>query len=193
MKLKGINLIIQILLPLSLGLFIFAGINNHATSLSGHHMTVYDPLLYACVLAIYTLMWDIAKVAVDRDKVLNKIFGVRLRLKHALRFAAGFFGGVIIFGVNNHSELAFGVEIYHLHLVFTALAILMGYAIVMLYPDDKKERIISYFLLLFGIVGFGAGFLFDLYSVTWAEFLVALPITYTMYKILNKGKKQLNT
>lgn len=192
MKLKGINLIIRILLPLSLGLFIFAGINNHATSLSGHHMTVYDPLLYACVLAIYTLMWDIAKVAVDRDKVLNKILGIRLRLKHALRMSAAFFGGVIIFGVNNHSELAFGVEIYHLHLVFTALAILMGYAIVILYPEEKKERIISYFLLLFGVVGFGAGFLFDLYSVTWAEFLVALPITYTMYKILGKGTKKID-
>jgi len=151
-------------------------------------MTMWDPILYACVLAIYTLMWDISKVAVDRDKVLSQFLGIKYRLKHGLRWAAAFFGGVIIFGVNNHSELFFGVEIYHLHLLFTALAILAGYKIIMLYPEERKDKIISWFLLAFGMIGFGAGYFFNLYSVTWAEFLVSLPITYTMYKILGKKK-----
>jgi hypothetical protein len=187
-KLKGTDLIVRVLPPIALGLLLFASINNFATSLSGHHMTVWDPILYACVLAIYTLMWDISKVAVDRDKILSQFLGIKYRLKHALRWAAAFFGGVIIFGVNNHSDLFFGVEIYHLHLIFTALVILAGYKIVMLYPEKKKDKIISWFLLAFGMIGFGAGYFFNLYSVTWAEFLVALPITYTMYKILGKKK-----
>ena len=181
---KGLDLTIRILIPTTLVLFLIAGILNYADSLSGYHMTAYDPILYGCLMAIVVTLLSAATQALERDKELTKIFGISYKLKHALRWSAWFFIGVVVFGVNNHSVIAFGIEVYHLHLFFTAMAIITAYTIVLFYPDEKKERHISYIQTSFGAIGFALGFFFGVYSVTFAELFAAAPITYTIYKIM---------
>ena len=180
---KGLNLTISILIPTTLVLFIVAGVLNAADSLSGLHLTQYDIILLSCIFGISKTLFDTANVALDRDKELTKVFVISYKLKHALRWSGWLFAGVLIFGVNSDVNF-FGVSVYALHLIFTALAIINSYIIVLLYPDEKKERHISYVQTAFGAIGFGLGFFLNLYSVTWAEFLAAVPIAYTIYKII---------
>jgi hypothetical protein len=176
---KGLDLIIRILIPIALALFIVAGLYNYANSLSEHHMTLMDPILYACILAIYTIILILSFVTEQGDRVLNKLFGIPYRLKHGLRWCAAFFGGVIIFGVNSEMEV-----IRILHLVFTALAIITGYTI--LWWSGVLSKTWSIVLTIAGAICFSLGFIWDIYSVTWAEFLVALPITYGVIRILKE-------
>ena len=182
---KGLDLSIRILIPTVLVIFVVAGILDVADSLSGLHKTSYDVLLYACLLFIFKTLFDTAQVAQERDKVLTKVFGIEYRLKHALKLSGWFFGGVIIFGVNSE-VLIFGISVYALHLIFTALSIITGYSIILFNAKTKRQRIFSYIKTGFGVITFALGFFFNVYSVTWAEFLVAIPIvieTYSLIKI----------
>ena len=174
---KGLDLIIRILIPLALALFVIAGVLNKADSLSGLHLTVYDYLLYTCLQAIVLALWSAASSVKDKRKELTKIFGMSYKLEHALRLTAFLFSGVIILGVNNEPT-------YILHLIFTALAILSGYVIVLLYPDTKLGRTWSYIGVGFGAITFGLGFFANYYSVTWAEFFLAIPIAIILYFII---------
>ncbi len=176
---KGLDLIIRILIPTTLVLFLIAGITNKADSLSQLHLTVYDFILYACLQSIVITLWSASIVAVDKRKELTKIFGISYKLGQALRYTAVFFSFVIILGVNN-------TDLYALHLIFTALAILSSYLIILLYPDTKRGRIWSYIALGFGAITFGLGFFGNYYSVTWAEFLVSLPIAVLLYFIIKR-------
>lgn len=180
---KGTSLIIRILIPLALGLFAWAGIMDYSNSLSGHHLSGWDPILYACLLSIYTAMFTVSMKPEAKGLVLGSWRNIKYRAEHALRWSAAFFGGVIIFGVNSEIK---AVEI--LHLAFTALAIIVGYTLVLLIPGSRPYRIFWRWVLLgFGFVAFFAGFWFDLYSVTWAELLVALPIAFAVYKLIQKN------
>ena len=174
---KGIDLIIRILIPTALALFVIAGVLNKADSLSGLHLTLYDFLLLACLQSIVLALWSAASNVKDKRKELTKLFGMSYKLEHALRLTAFLFSGVIILGVNNEPT-------YILHLIFTALAIISGYVIVLLYPDTKLGRVWSYIGVGFGAVTFGLGFFGNYYSVTWAEFFVAIPIAIILYFII---------
>jgi hypothetical protein len=136
-------------------------------------------------------MWGVSVKPVAVQTILGQItwrtLRIQYRAEHALRWCAAFFGGVIIFGVNNTETVFFGITVEHLHLVFTALAIMVGYTIVLFIPSDKRYKSLwRWVLLAYGVVSFFAGFLFDLYSITWAELLVALPITFAIYKFIQK-------
>jgi len=184
---KGISLIIRILLPLSLALFVWAGFMNYSNSLSGHHLTKWDPLLYACLLCIYTIFWTVSNLDKSKETVLGRIGRKEYRAEHALRLAAFFFGGVIIFGVNSEEPLFWVVTVKHLHLIFTATAIVFGYTFILWLPSTWQYRKFWRWVLLgFGGITFFLGFAFDLYSVTWSEFFVALPITFAIYKFIEK-------
>jgi hypothetical protein len=95
------------------------------------------------------------------------------------------FCGVLIFGVNNEASI-FGVSIYILHLVFTGIAIIFGNFLILFYAKTPRNRTLSYYKVGFSLIGFALGFIFGLYSTTWAEVFAALPIAHTAYLINKK-------
>lgn len=180
---KGLKLNINICLVIALILGIVMAILNLYGSWSQHHLTAYDPFLYATLVCISFSFLMASAIHDDKYKVLTKVFGISYRLEHCFRLTAYFFAGVIVFGVNSPVEF-----IETLHFVFTGLGIVSGYIGFIFYSKTKKERIWSYIGTLIGIGGFVAGFLFKLYSTSWAEVIAAIPLAIWMYKSLNKKR-----
>lgn len=183
---KGLDLIIKILLYIALILGVLMAVLNYKNSWSQLHFTAYDPLLNATLLSIVLTFYSASTKVKDRYKEITAIYFLKhrisYRLEHALRVTAFLFAGVLVFGVNNPSDLL-GVTVHDLHFVFTGLAIVSGYLTLILHAETKKDRICSGILTAFGLTGFALGFLFNLYSVSWAEVLAALPMAVFIYKI----------
>jgi len=177
---KGLKLNINICLATAILLGVIMALLNIHGSWSQHHLTAYDPFLYAtlCCIAFSFLMASFAHA--EKFKILTKVFGITYRLEHCFRLTAYFFAGVIVFGVNSALLI-----IENLHFIFTGLGILSGYIGLLLYSKTKKERLWSYIAVVIGIGGFIVGFVLKLYSTSWAEVIAAIPLAFWMYKSLN--------
>ena len=178
---KGLKLNINICIGLALVLGVIMAILNLYGSWSQHHLTVFDPFLYAtlCSISFSFVMASFAHK--HKYRVLTKFFNIEYRLEHCFRLTAYLFAGVIVFGVN--SPIKF-IEL--LHFIFTGLGIVSGYIGLLFYYKNKKGRLFSYFLTLIGVGGFVLGFIFKLYSTSWAEVIAAAPLAVWMYKSINK-------
>ena len=189
---KGLDLIIKIGVYTVLVLGVVMAILNYADSWSGHHYTPYDPLLYTVLLSIVITFFSSSTNAKNRFKELTAFYlfkrRISYRLEHALRLTAFLFCGVIVFGVNNTLPIL-GIKIQMLHLIFTGSAILSGYVTMLLYPETKKGRMLSYTGVSIGLVGFMLGFAFNVYSVSWAEVIASLPMAILIYFINNETNK----
>ena len=183
---KSSKLITFILLPLVIILCIIMAIWSPEESASSNHMTNYDSLLFAFLLTIILSLNNLYHTAKEKDLVLTKLVGIPFKLKHGLIYTMWAFCGVLIFGVN--SEVIFwGISFYVLHLIFTGVGILLGNFLILFYAKTEKDRKLSYYQVGISLIGFSLGFIFHLYSTTWAEVIAAIPIAYTAYKI-NKNK-----
>jgi 1,4-dihydroxy-2-naphthoate octaprenyltransferase len=81
------------------------------------------------------------------------------------------FFGIIVCPVT-HPNL--WVEI--LHLIFTGAAIVSAYTEMLFVYERKPEKWGNVLGVVAGCIGFSLGFFFDLYSISTAEVLAALPI-----------------
>ncbi|WP_299129389.1 hypothetical protein [uncultured Winogradskyella sp.] len=140
---KGLELNIKICVTIAVILGVFMAILNLYGSWSQHHLTVYDPFLYAtlCCIAFAFIMASVAHK--DQDLRLTKILWFNYRLEHALRLTAYFFGGVIVFGVNSPLKW---IEIAHF--IFTGLGIISGYFSLLFWAKTKQQRFWSYAALI---------------------------------------------
>lgn len=177
---KGLKLNIFICIGLAVTMGVVMAFLNLYGSWSQHHLTVYDPFLYftLCCISFSFIMASFAHK--NKYRVLTKFFVMEYRLEHCFRLTAYLFAGVIVFGVNSPVKF---IEI--LHFIFTGLGIVSGYVGLLFYYKDKKGRNFSYLLTAIGIGGFVLGFIFKLYSTSWAEVIAAAPLALWMYKSLN--------
>lgn len=183
---KGAKLTTFILLPTVILLCVVMAIISPENSASSNHMTMYDPLLYAFLISMIIALLNLYHTAVEKELHLAQVVGINIKLKHGLIYTMWAFVGVLIFGVNNEASI-FGVSIYALHLIFTGIGIFFGNLLMLFYAKTPQERKFSYYKTGFSLIGFALGFIFNLYSTTWAEVFAALPIAYTAY-LINKKK-----
>ena len=178
---KGLKLIAIVLIFVTVIVGVYLAIFSPEHSWSQNHKTDNDLFLYAVLVSVYTTFLIASFVHYEKKKEITKIFGISYRLEHAFRWTALFFGLVIILGVNSGiKEVAFA------HLIVTGLAILTGYTTILLDADGNQQKSKSYYLTGIGIGGFLLGFVFNLYSTSWAEVISALPLGYYMFFELKK-------
>jgi hypothetical protein len=173
---KGGKLYVAILTPLALVLGTIMAIFGFAESWSQNHNSKYDPFLYATLFCISSAFIIASFHHTDKYRELTKLFGKSCRLEHFLRLVSMLFGGVIVFGVNSPIWI-----IETLHLVFTGLAIFVGYYMILVYPVTNKGKLWSIIGFVFGVLGFLAAFLFHTWSIAFGEVLASLPLTIWMY------------
>lgn len=183
---KGEQLITFITIPLAVLLCVIMAIFSDAGSASQNHLGDLDFLLYAFLMSIILPCAFLRSTAKEKDLELTELFNISVKLKQALTYMMFAFCGVLIFGVNNHYELGFGITVSHLHFIFTGAGILIGNFIILFYAKTEKARRLSYIQVAISLVGFALGFIFGLYSTTWAEVFAAIPIGYTFYLINKK-------
>ncbi len=145
-------------------------------SWSQHAGTVHDPMLYATLFCISSAFLVSNSNHPFKEREITKIFGISYKLKHAHMAIALFFGGVIVFSVNNS---IWWVET--LHLLFTGLAIGTGYITLLIYPETKKGHTWALVGFIIGVSGFLLAYLFHIYSIAWGEVIAAFPLIVWMY------------
>lgn len=174
---KGLKLNINICIITALTLGVLMAILNIYQSWSQHHLSTLEPLLYVVLLCISFAYLMASFAHLDKLKEITKILGMSFRLEHAFRLNAYLFAGVIIFGVNSSVKW---IEISHF--VFTGLSIVLGYLTMLTYSSSKRY----YIHTAIGLGGFILGFIFGLYSTSWAEVIAALPLSIFLYTTLNE-------
>ena len=168
---KGAKLNVRILSIVALLLGTLMAVLNLYPSWSQTAGTIHDPLLYATLVSIFGIFMISSLTLWQSEVEITKILWIRLGLGQAFRLIAYLFAGVIIFSVNNEYWL-----VEYLHLIFTGSAILFGYIAMITYPKFKREKLLALVGSLFGVTGFLLGFVFDTYSVAWAEVIAATPL-----------------
>jgi hypothetical protein len=174
---KGLKLNIKICIITALVLGILMAVLNIYQSWSQHHLSDLEPLLYIVLLCISFSYLMASFEHKNELKEITKVFGMSFRLEHAFRLNAYLFAGVIIFGVN--SSIAW-VEIAHF--IFTGLSIILGYLTMLTYSSSKRY----YLHTAIGLGGFILGFIFGLYSTSWAEVIAAIPLALFLYTTLDE-------
>lgn len=143
-----------------------------APSWSQLHTTMHEPLLYATLLSI------IIAFTIKAFTGLNKAYKVikKLTVSHLDLVTALLFGGVLVFGVN--SEVLF---VKQSHLVFTGLAIAVGYLNLVLQQTEKMLKIsaLSGFILV--LMSFPIGLLTTLYTIGEAELIASIPLAIYLF------------
>jgi hypothetical protein len=136
-----------------------------------------DPFLYLTLglitLAFYGSSFDHPK---QHRHLFNLFKTLDVRFEHIARFTAFMFLGVLTFSVNSPIK---AVEV--LHFIFTGLGIGFGYLLLLFYFKTNRTRLWSYVGVSFGVVGFLLGFLFNIYSIAWAEVIASLPLAIFLY------------
>jgi len=174
---KGIRLTtrISIISAFILGL-VMAIINVHP-SWSQFAGKPLDPFLYSTLFLISIAFYG---SSFDHPKQHRHLFWltkkIDVRFEHIARFTTFMFGGILTFSVN--SPIYF-IEV--LHFVFTGLGIGFGYLLLLFYFKTNRTRLWSYVGVVFGIVGFILGFVFDVYSIAFAEVIASLPLAIFLY------------
>lgn len=177
---KGAKLYAAIFTPVALALGTVMAIKNWAESWSQNHSGEYDWMLNGTLICIILTFWSVRFAHPEKNREITKIFGKSYKLKHAATLTALLFCGVLMFGVNNHTELIFGITVSDLHIFFTASAIASGYMMIMTYPQSKRGHTWALIALIIGVGGFVLGYVFKLYSISWGEVWAASPIAAFM-------------
>lgn len=174
---KGPKLNVAILTPLILVTGLVMAIFGWNESWSQNHLSPFDPFLYLTLFCISITFVTASYRHPNRYREVTKIAMWSIRLEHLLRLTSMLFGGVIVFGVN--SPLWY---VETLHLVFTGLAIISGYVMIITYPESDRGKTWALVGLVFGGLGFLLGFLFHFYSIALGEVLATIPFVIWMYK-----------
>jgi hypothetical protein len=193
---KGLKLYIHIFYAVVMSSGAVLAVLNYYNSWSDHVVDpAFRPLLNLMLVMISFVHFFVSLLAKENRKVLTVVFGKPIRLGWALRLTGTLYLGVLVCELNNYTVLlnlaisdSFKITVtYHiLHYVFTALAIISSYLTLLFYCDTKKERIWSYLGLAFGAIGFGLGLVLGIYSVSYAELLVAIPTLILLIYIMRK-------
>ena len=194
---KGLDLIIRIFKVFIVSIGVALAVLDYYNSWSDHVVDDrYRPVLNLILIMISLVFLFTSIKAVEKDKVLTKVFYIPLRLGWALRVTGFLFICIIIFELNNktvllnlslNDKISIVITYHVLHYVFTALSIISGYLTMLFYFDTKKERLWSYIGVTFGAILFSLGFAFHLYSVSWSEVLVSIPLLFWIrYLLKNK-------
>ena len=130
-----------------------------------------DPWLYATLVPIVLCFWQVADGHSYRER---RVFGF-VKFKHMMYATAIFFGGVIAFGVNNHSSVIGSLTVSYLHLVFTGLAIVTPYVGMLAVSKGMllRSAIIG---AASGLGLFALGYIFGFYSTAVGELNAAAPL-----------------
>lgn len=165
-------------LALAIGI-LMASVNIFAPSWSQNAGTSLDPFLYATLILIsFSFLISSSAHPQSLREITKFPFNISFKLKHAHTAIALFFGGVIIFSVNNTS-------VEWLHLLFTALAIGTGYVTMLIYPETINGKMWAWIGFIIGIGGFLLGFLFHTYSIAYGEVIAAIPLVIWNYVTLH--------
>jgi len=187
---KGSRLIVLVSLIVAVSTGTFLAILNKYGSWSDHQLTELNPLLSIILAAI---QWTFLLSYSDhpkKEREITKVFKKSVRLKHGLIITAFFFLCVLVLGLNEPSE-----TIQKLHLVATGLAITTGYITLLTYPETPKGHKYANIGAAIGLTGFILGFVLNLYSVSWAEVIVSIPlaififVTYIKFRTFDKTKR----
>lgn len=170
---KGLALNIRIGIVIAFTIGITMAILSIYPSWSQYAGNVQDPLLYTTLFAI-AMVYMMSSFT--NNKHIIQIAMIDVRFEHLARVISYSFGGVIVFSVNSESEF-----IYTLHIIFTAIAIGAGYFLLLFYYDNTKQRTLSILGGIVGICGFLIGFLFNIYSVAWAEVIASVPLAIFLW------------
>jgi len=173
---KGLTLNIKICIITALAIGLFMAILNLYQSWSQHHLSDLEPLLYVVLLCISFAYLMASFAHPNKLREITKIGKMSFRLEHAFRINAYLFSGIIIFGVN--SSIGW---VANLHLFFTGASILLGYITILIYDSIKRY----YIHTAIGIGGFVLGFVFNLYSVSWAEVIASIPLAVFLLKTID--------
>lgn len=177
---KGITLNIKICAISALTIGLIMAILNLYESWSQHAGTIHDPMLYVTLFLISLCFIMTSFQHPKKDRVLMTIKQMDIRTEHFLRITSYLFGGVIVFSVNSESN-----AVSSLHLLFTGLAILSGYIVMITYPKTKKGYAWAIAGFVFGAVGFLSAYLFHAYSIAWGEVLAAFPLCVWILKTID--------
>ena len=190
---KGSRLIVLISLIVAVSTGVFVAIMNKQPSWSQQHNTDYDFLLYLTLGSILITFIKASDNHPQRDREITSINWLpkrlSIKLKHGFFTTALMFLGVITFGVNHRFEW-----VVNLHLIFTGLAIVTGYISLLTYPETSKGHKLANIGSAIGLTGFILGFVFNFYSVSWAEVIVSIPlaififVTYIKFRTFDKNK-----
>ena len=179
---KGIRLITKICIASAFLIGLIMALLNLYPSWSQHAGEAQDPLLYSTLFLIALAFYGTSFDHPNRHRHLFWLTKkIQVRFEHIARFTAFMFGGVLTFSVNSPIHI---IEV--LHFVFTGLGIGFGYLLLLFYYKEKKYRLWSYVGVAFGIIGFMLGFLFNVYSISWAETIAAFPLGIFLYISLIK-------
>lgn len=142
-----------------------------------------DPYLYATLVPILLCFWQAGDGHSYRER---KMFWI-IKFKHMMYATAIFFGGVISFGVNNHSSIIGGLTVSHLHLVFTGLAIVTPYVAILLASKGMqfKGAVMS---TIVGLGLFALGYIGGFYSTSVGELNAAAPLVVNL--VFTYAKKE---
>lgn len=183
---KGLLLNIKICTISAFVIGVVMAILNLYNSWSQHAGTNHDPILYSTLFLIAIGFMMSSFEHPDKARVLNKIFvpfksgKMDLRVEHLLRVISYLFGGVLTFSVN--SEIAF---VSTMHLIFTGLAIGMGYVLILTYSTNAQNKTLSIVGVSLGAAGFLLAYFFNLYSVAWGEVIASIPLLVWIHKTID--------
>jgi hypothetical protein len=193
---KGLKLYIHVFYAVVMTSGSVLAVLNYYNSWSDHVVDpAFRPLLNLMLAMISFVHFIISLLAKENRKVLTVVFKKPIRLGWALRLTGTLYLGILVCELHNKTVLldfaitdSFKIILtYHiLHYVFTALAIISSYLTLLFYCDTKQERLWSYLGLAFGVVGFGLGLILGIYSVSYAELLVAIPTLILLIYIMRK-------
>lgn len=173
---KGARLTVTITTLSALAFGLVMAIFGWNESWSQNHTSPYDPFLYLTLFCISMTFIIASYHHPKKYREVTKIGVYSIRLEHLLRLVCLLFGGVIVFGVNSPIWI-----VETLHLVFTGLAIGIGYLMIMTYPESKRGHFWSFVGLIFGGAGFLLGFLFHFWSIATGEVLATIPFIIWMF------------
>ena len=189
---KGSRLIVLVSLIVAVSTGVLVAIMNKKPSWSQQHNTDYDFLLYLTLGSILITFIKASDNHPQREREITSINWLpkrlSIKLKHGFFITALMFLGIITFGVNHRLEW-----VVNLHLMFTGLAILTGYLTMLTYPEGNNHKW-SNIGAAIGLTGFILGFVFNLYSVSWAEVIISIPlaififVSYIKFRTFDKTK-----
>ena len=163
---SGHRLRITILVALVLTVGLLMVVLNFYPSWSQYARSVFESLLFITLASIFAAFWDRASHHPERERILFKIFGIKIRMEHLDRFIAIMFVLVLATPVTLK-----GMVIPHF--IATGLGAAGSFFHLIFYYRTGVKLIGNIIGALVGVAAFLVGLLTDIYPTGVGELIFA--------------------
>ena len=179
---KGYRVWTVVFVLLVLGTTSTMAILNFAPSWSQYALTALSSLLLATLYSISVLYRDRSWLHPLADQRLLKIGKWEIKQGQwnrviSVLFALIMFTPVTLLEFYPEAKALWSGLLVILHYIFTGAGLLAAYIGIFFYYKKGSKRLIYLLFMILSVLGFGAAFIFDWYTIGVGEIIAALPPT----------------